>query len=147
MTSGASERLRLFRERKRIAGQSALLESAERDWECILVHPFAEEGLPGTSCGEVDCYWRVGSDACFLQVVAAGAAVTDHAIYKSPGLFARWNDWKPPMLNLVGVVGTSQVTRSAFDECVEMFLEVGLETCYRRARRDGVLSRVGPAGT
>ena len=91
------------------------------------IHPFADEPellaklhITPDNCRSVDAYWRVGDDVCFLQVWLA----KDDALGRS-GLFARWSDGEPPMLNVVAVVNAGTVCRKQFEDVMLRFLRLG----------------------
>jgi hypothetical protein len=92
------------------------------------IHPFADEpdllaklNLKPEDCRSVDAYWRVGNDVCFLQVWLSTADPL-----KWSGVFARWSDGKPPMLNVVAVIQAQTVTRCAFEAVMSAFLRLGI---------------------
>lgn len=92
------------------------------------IHPFADEpgllatlGIRPGDCRSVDAWWRVGDDACFLQVWLS----TDDPLGRR-GLFARWSDGEPPFLNVVAVIDAPTVTRSAFEEAMADLVRLGV---------------------
>ena len=98
------------------------------------IHPFADEPellaklhLQPEDCRSVDAYWRAGNDVCFLQVWLS----TDDSLGRC-GLFARWSDSEPPMLNVVGVITAEVVTRQVFERVMSEFLRLGIpaNTCF-----------------
>src|SRR5262249_19800878 len=79
-------------------------------------------------CRSADAYWRVGNDVCFLQVWLS----KDDSLGRS-GLFARWSDGVPPMLNIVAVINARAVTRHAFEAAMSEFLGLGIPADARFA--------------
>jgi hypothetical protein len=103
------------------------------------IHPFADEPellakltVKVDDCRSVEAYWRIGDDVCFLQVWLS----TDDPLGRS-GLFARWSDGEPPMLNVVAVLQAQSVTRCAFEAAMSEFLRIGIPTNDRFASKLG----------
>lgn len=133
-------RLAFYSERRRLAHPRDLVRApGTGSWECILVHPLGFQGV-------VDCYARARGDACFLQLVASRAAVCDHASYRTPCVRVRWNEWTPPLLNLLVVVDADVITCADLEGVMTRLLAIGWDACQRAARADGLLVEVADPG-
>lgn len=110
------------------ANPGNVIENKKRGWRYIPVHPMADEkevleklGLKPESCSKVDCYWNIGRDVVFLQVISRS-----RWDYHPTGLYARLSSTKPPMLYLVAVTKSSQVSRRLVEDAMNRFVKLGL---------------------
>jgi len=117
-----------FESRKK-ADPAGLVQVPDRGWEYITIHPMSNEtalikrlGLRQSDCTKVDCYWCVNSDVVFLQVLSQKDS-TPHP----PGLYARWSDGQPPILNLVAVVKHAAISQRIVEEVMSEFSEIGFD--------------------
>ena len=121
-------RLADFESRKK-TDSASVVQVPNRGWEYITIHPMSNEiallkrlGLSQSDCTKVDCYWYVNGDVVFLQVRSQ-----KDSKHHPPGLYVRWSDGQPPMLNLVAVVKHAAISQRVVEEAMAEFSSIGFD--------------------
>lgn len=123
-----------FEARKK-AEPSSVIQVPDPNWEYIPIHPMSNDtellkklGIGPSDCIEVDCYWHVEDDIVFLQVLSKKSSK-----YRKPGLYARWSNGEPPLLNLVAIVEHSSISQQIVEEIMWKYYSIGFDhPCFSK---------------